>query len=133
MILHGTHVSYRLAEDVKHASESHHRLVKTTPKPRATKNNKGELVGPLLPLPLPLLPLVEDGIVVGVTGVYEDVVADMVANSLRDYERDSLLRLRLRLQIANDKVGKIGPRNLEGNLGGWLCVSSVQNDSDLFQ
>lgn len=26
---------------------SHHRFVKTTPKPRATKNSSGELVGPL--------------------------------------------------------------------------------------
>lgn len=26
---------------------SHHKLVKTTPKPRATKNRSGELVGPL--------------------------------------------------------------------------------------
>jgi hypothetical protein len=26
---------------------TYHRFVKTTPKPRATKNNKGELVGPL--------------------------------------------------------------------------------------
>jgi len=25
----------------------HHKFVKTTPKPNATKNNKGELVGPL--------------------------------------------------------------------------------------
>lgn len=27
---------------------AYHRFVKTTPNPRATKNNKGELVGPLL-------------------------------------------------------------------------------------
>ena len=28
---------------------SHQRLVNTTPNPRATKNSRGELVGPLLP------------------------------------------------------------------------------------
>ena len=33
-------------------SWGYHRLVKTTPKPRATKNSKGELVGPP-PLPPP--------------------------------------------------------------------------------
>jgi hypothetical protein len=29
-----------------------HRFVKTTPKPRATKNNRGELVGPLAEAPV---------------------------------------------------------------------------------
>jgi hypothetical protein len=35
--------------------ETDHKLVKTTPKPNATKNNKGELVGPLVPPPLPVV------------------------------------------------------------------------------
>lgn len=30
-------------------ADSHHRFVNTTPKPRATKKSKGELVGPDLP------------------------------------------------------------------------------------
>ena len=34
---------------------TYHRLVKTTPKPRATKNKRGELVGPELLLWFPLL------------------------------------------------------------------------------
>jgi hypothetical protein len=32
---------------------SHHRFVKTTPNPSATKNSKGELVGPPPPPPPP--------------------------------------------------------------------------------
>lgn len=50
-----------------------HRLVKTTPKPRATKNKSGELVGPELLLLLLLLVGVEEG------ADEVEVVADMVA------------------------------------------------------
>jgi len=34
---------------------AYHKFVKTTPKPRATKNRRGELVGPLPPLDEPVL------------------------------------------------------------------------------
>lgn len=37
--------------DISHRESTHHKLVKTTPKPRATKNKRGELVGLLLPSP----------------------------------------------------------------------------------
>lgn len=54
-------------------SGAYHRLVKTTPKPRATKNSRGELVGP---------ELFGWGLLVGVGwgGSAEDVGADMVAS-----------------------------------------------------
>lgn len=42
------------------ANEAYHRLVKTTPKPRATKNRSGELVGPELLCWLLLLDAVAD-------------------------------------------------------------------------
>ena len=41
---------------------THHKFVKTTPNPRATKKSKGELVGPVAPLP-PLGLVVADGAV----------------------------------------------------------------------
>lgn len=41
--------------DKKTREHEYHRLVKTTPKPRATKNRRGELVGPLPPLEEPVL------------------------------------------------------------------------------
>ena len=50
---------------------THHRFVKTTPKPSATKNNKGEL--PESPLPCPGLPVVVTAPVAEVV-----VVADMI-------------------------------------------------------
>lgn len=50
---------------------SYHKFVKTTPKPRATKNSRGELVGPPPPLEL------EAALVVA-TGELEVVVADIV-------------------------------------------------------
>lgn len=37
------------------AVNAYHKFVKTTPKPKATKNNKGELCPPPLPLPFPVL------------------------------------------------------------------------------
>lgn len=49
---------------------AYHKLVKTTPKPRATKNNNGELVGPP-----PLLPLLPELVALGIADV---VVEDMV-------------------------------------------------------
>lgn len=49
---------------------SYQRLVKTTPKPRATKNSNGELVGPLPP------PLLEPALVVA-DGAADEVVEDM--------------------------------------------------------
>ena len=39
----------RVRVALKRTERTHHRLVKTTPKPRATKNSRGEL-GPLDPL-----------------------------------------------------------------------------------
>lgn len=57
------------------STETYQRLVKTTPKPRATKKSKGELVGlappPLLPLSL--------FVAVGDAAEAEDVVADMLS------------------------------------------------------
>lgn len=50
---------------------SYQRLVKTTPKPRATKNSNGELVGPLPP------PLLEPALVVA-DGAADEVVEDMM-------------------------------------------------------
>ena len=50
----------------------YHRLVKTTPNPKATKNNRGELVGPLPPPPPPVELGVGDGMIVDPDG------ADMV-------------------------------------------------------
>lgn len=50
--------------------KSYHKLVNTTPKPSATKNSSGELVGPLelslLLLPVGLGVLVEDEVVVAI-------------------------------------------------------------------
>ena len=47
----------------------HHRFVKTTPKPSATKKSKGELVGPPPP------ELAADEVAAGgVVGVLEDIV-----------------------------------------------------------
>lgn len=57
------------------AEKTYHRLVKTTPKPRATKNRRGELVGPELPPPPPFPVLVG----VGADVVWDDVGADMAA------------------------------------------------------
>ena len=52
----------------------YHKFVKTTPKPRATKNSRGELVGPpLLPLSLVDVGLGPDAVEVG--------SADMVCES----------------------------------------------------
>ena len=45
---------------------THQRFVKTTPKPNATKNRSGELVGPGLPPPWPLGLDVGDEVEVGV-------------------------------------------------------------------
>jgi len=53
--------------------ETYHKLVKTTPKPRATKNSKGELVGPLL------LFLVSSSVGVGDGADGVVVVSDMLA------------------------------------------------------
>lgn len=54
---------------------TYHRFVKTTPKPRATKNSSGELVG----LPPPLFPLSSllDGLV-GLGCVGKTAVVDIV-------------------------------------------------------
>ena len=38
---------------VERTNSTHHRFVKTTPKPRATKKSRGELVGPPPPPPPP--------------------------------------------------------------------------------
>lgn len=52
----------------------YHKFVKTTPKPRATKNRRGELVGPLPPLEEPVL--VAAGREAAALGAV-DVVADI--------------------------------------------------------
>ena len=57
---------------------TYHKLVKTTPKPRATKNSSGELVGPLEPPPPP--PLVSEGMLGGGT-VEEDMAGSRRACS----------------------------------------------------
>jgi hypothetical protein len=67
-----------------HGECAYHRLVKTTPNPRATKNSRGELVGPP-PLPLPLLaPVagswVELGAIVGAVAV-KTAAEDMLSGS----------------------------------------------------
>lgn len=52
------HWHCREQEGGKEASATYHKFVKTTPKPRATKNKRGELVGPPPPpLPSPLFPV----------------------------------------------------------------------------
>jgi hypothetical protein len=48
--------------------------VKTTPKPSATKNKRGELVGPPPPPPPPLFPPVG----VGAAGAVDAAVVDML-------------------------------------------------------
>lgn len=55
--------------------------MKTTPKPNATKNNNGELVGPLPPPPFP------DGEGVGVLGSDEDMTAELRACDNVCYKR----------------------------------------------
>jgi hypothetical protein len=67
-----------------HGECAYHRLVKTTPNPRATKNSRGELVGPP-PFPLPLLaPVagswVELGAIVGAVAV-KTAAEDMLVGS----------------------------------------------------
>ena len=70
---------------------TYQRFVNTTPKPNATKNSSGELVGPPPPeFPLPLPPL-DDGVgpgagmVVGVAAMEESVERDPAS---RRYNRE---------------------------------------------
>jgi hypothetical protein len=57
-----------------------HKLVNTTPNPKATKNSRGELVGPLPPPPPP--PEVWDGV-----AAEDDDDVDMTKNELsKGYE-----------------------------------------------
>lgn len=59
------------------SSDTYHKFVKTTPKPRATKKRSGELVGPPPPpLPSPVGEAEGETVV-----VVEVVVADIVAGS----------------------------------------------------
>lgn len=61
--------------------EAYHKLVKTTPKPRATKNKSGELVGPELLLLFPLLVGEGEGgveVVAGVAMVAREGVSEVV-------------------------------------------------------
>lgn len=58
----------------------YHKLVKTTPKPRATKNRRGELVGPLPPLEEPVLVAGADTEEAALGAI--DVVADIWVLSL---------------------------------------------------
>jgi hypothetical protein len=62
---------------------TYHRFVKTTPKPRATKNSKGELVALFEPEPPPLLPAV----VVAALTEADVVVADI---SISDKENHTI-------------------------------------------
>ena len=65
---------------------TYHKFVKTTPKPRATKKSRGELVGPgLLPLALP--EVVAEG---GAEEVVEDMMADLAANPSHSCEEDCI-------------------------------------------
>lgn len=57
--------------------QAYHRLVKTTPKPSATKKSKGELVGPPPPPPPPPPPLV--GVGSDVVGLVVDIATRSVS------------------------------------------------------
>ena len=67
------------------ATRTYHKLVKTTPKPRATKKSKGELVGPPPPPPPPLLG-------VGGGGGAGEVV-DTDTDSVGDDDGESMVRV----------------------------------------
>lgn len=69
--------------------ETNHKLVKTTPKPRATKKSKGELVGPLLPPPPPTVDALGVGEVVEVA--LEDIVGDCYS-AQRDTQQDNTVK-----------------------------------------
>ena len=56
-------------------AQAYQRFVKTTPKPSATKNNKGELVGPPPPPPPPPELVGEDDGADEVTDEVEDMIA----------------------------------------------------------
>ena len=73
MILYKSKVSQRsLGRRVCYGiASSYHRLVKTTPKPRATKKSSGELVGP----PPPLFELPEDEVVAAGTAALVELGA----------------------------------------------------------
>lgn len=60
---------------------AHQRFVNTTPKPRATKKRRGELVGPPPPLLL-LFPLLLA--VVVVAGALDDVDGELIVTDGRD-------------------------------------------------
>lgn len=66
---------------------THHRFVKTTPKPRATKNKSGELCGPLLfPLLLGADEVAAIWVIVEVADGGNDKVVDIWANCDRQYD-----------------------------------------------
>jgi hypothetical protein len=58
-------VSFRVANSVP-TLNAHHKFVKTTPNPRATKNSRGELVGPPPPLDWLVVVVGADDVVVDV-------------------------------------------------------------------
>jgi hypothetical protein len=69
------------AKQTRDEKHRYHKLVKTTPKPRATKNRRGELVGPLPPPEEPVLVAdaeIEEEAALGTV----DVVADIWILSL---------------------------------------------------
>lgn len=74
--------------------ETNHKLVKTTPKPKATKNKRGELVGPLFPPPLSLF-WRASGVDVGADMVGKERLEVAVARkSLLDLHRTAMVRFR---------------------------------------
>lgn len=76
-------------------------MVKTTPKPRATKNNKGELVGPLLLLLLAVV------VALGTAEVVEDMSSESVKTEIVERlkrRRKNLLR-KVFVKRLPEKVG----------------------------
>lgn len=92
MILHlfvRISILWRSEDHFRKHKKTYHKFVKTTPKPNATKNNNGELVGPPPPPP----PL--DGVAVG-----EDEVTTCEEEAGSDPKKD---RLRLVAQAEERK------------------------------
>lgn len=74
-------------------AQTYHKFVKTTPKPNATKNNNGELVGP----PPPPVPLGGAEVAAGLgeielLGMPERVVDDMMARRIHNPDHDQRRR-----------------------------------------
>lgn len=68
---------------------TYHRLVKTTPKPNATKNSKGELVGPPPPPPPVLEAVGAAALAVGGTALLIELV-ELISAKLEPADKTSL-------------------------------------------